>query len=299
MLKLKNMINEQQLKNWARALSETENAKCITTVDAIKKLLNDYFGKRVDVFLQGSYKNKTNVRQDSDVDIVVCCLDNVFFSDISGLTPQDKELHKSIYSTSSYTFSQFKDEVCSVLTSKFLTDVERKNKCIKIKGNSYRVDADVVPCFVHKRFKTATDVLAEGIEFISDTGSTVNSFPKQHYDSGASKNIQTDEMYKKTVRTLKNCRNRLIDSASMIDKDMASFFLECLVWNVPENYFNYKNHKDVINSVLEKIYADMQDFEKADTYAEVSDLMWLFRGKTERTTEKAKIFCEKAYKLIN
>ena len=177
--------------------------------------------------------------------------------------------------------------------------MQRKNKCIKINSNSYRVNADVVPCFVLKRFKTALEVEAEGIKFISDNGEHIESFPKQHYNKGASKNTSTNEMYKKTVRMLKNCKNGLIDNACIIDEDMPSFFLECLVWNVPEIYFNYGNYKDVVNSVLEKIYADMKDFKKADTYAEVSDLKWLFRGKNERTPEKAKIFCEKAYKLIN
>jgi len=294
------MINEQQLENWARPLSETENAKCIATVAIIEKILNDHFGRRADVFLQGSYKNKTNVRQDSDVDIVVCCLDDVFFSDISGLTPQDKQLYDSIYIDSSCTFSQFKDEVHSLLVSKFSTDVERKNKCIKIRKNSYRVDADIVPCFIHKRFKTAKTVSVEGIKFISDTGSGINSFPKQHYKNGASKNIDTSEMYKKIVRIIKNCKNNLVDSGSMSEKDMPSFFLECLIWNVPNFCFsNDTSYKNITNSVIERIRDDMNNIQKANDYAEVSDLMWLFRGQFERTPEKAKAFCENVYKLIN
>jgi tRNA nucleotidyltransferase (CCA-adding enzyme) len=64
-------INEDQLKRWATAPSETEETKCQNAVRLITNAIKERFGSDVTVFLQGSYKNRTNVRQDSDVDIVV------------------------------------------------------------------------------------------------------------------------------------------------------------------------------------------------------------------------------------
>lgn len=292
------MVTEQQLQNWAKPLSDTENAKCISTVASIRKIIEDNFGSKVEVFLQGSYKNKTNVRQDSDVDIVVCYLD-AFFSDVSTLTEQDKQLNKNHYTDSDYTFTQFKQEIETLLEQEFPSSVERKNRCIRVNGNTYRVNADVIPCFLLKRFRTALTVEAEGIKLLSDSGEHVKSFPKQHYDNGIIKNSQTNEVYKKTVRMIKNCRNHLIDIGHINDQLMSSFFLECLVWNVPREYFNKTSHKDITNAVLRKIYDDMQGVESTHSYAEVSDLMWLFRGQTKRTIEQAKAFCEKVYTLIN
>lgn len=292
------MITDQQLQNWANPLSETENAKCVATVASIRKVLQDKFGSSVDIFLQGSYKNNTNVKQDSDVDIVVC-YKNAFFPETSSLSPQDKALHKTYYSDSDYTFAQFKNEVEKVLVLNYPEAVRRKNKCIQINKNSYRIDADVIPCFIHKRFSTATTVSAEGIELVSDDGSRIKSFPKQHYDNGVAKNTSTNQTYKATVRMIKNCRNHLIDNNHIDDKAMPSFFLECLVWNVPHSHFANYTHRQIVNEVIAKVYADMSTLEQAHGYAEVSDLMWLFKGQSARTPEQAKVFLEKIHALIN
>lgn len=292
------MITDQQLQNWARPLSETENAKCVATVASIRKVLQDKFGSSVNIFLQGSYKNSTNVKQDSDVDIVIC-YKNAFFPEISSLSPQDKALHKTYYSNSAYTFAQFKNEVEKVLVVHYPGAVRRKNKCIRINKNNYRVDADVIPCFVHKRFSEATTVSAEGIELVSDDGSRIKSFPKQHYENGVAKNTSTNQTYKATIRTIKNCRNHLIDSNHIDDKAMPSFFLECLVWNVPQPHFANYTHRQIVNEVIAKVYADMSTLEQSHDYAEVSDLMWLFKGQSARTPEQAKVFLEKIHALIN
>ena len=43
-------LTEQQIQNWARVLSETENDKCVKTVAGIRKVLVDHFGSKVKVF---------------------------------------------------------------------------------------------------------------------------------------------------------------------------------------------------------------------------------------------------------
>jgi hypothetical protein len=291
-------INEQQLQNWARALSDTENSKCSTTFAAISKVLKEKFGTGIDVFLQGSYKNSTNVRQDSDVDIVACYKD-VFFSDTTELSPEDKAMHDELYSNSEYKYSQFKNDVEQVLMSNFPGYTERKSKCIKINNNSYRVNADVVPCFVHRRYRTADTYSAEGIQFFSDNGERICSFPRQHYENGVEKNKRTNQKYKSSVRTLKNCKNYLVDNGELDEKAMPSFFLECLIWNVSDEHFDDYSHKGMINNVVEKIYEDMNLFEKSNNYAEISDLFWLFKGRNSRSPEQAKQFLEKVYNFIN
>lgn len=291
------MITEQQLQNWARALSETENAKCVSTVALIKKALQEKFGNSVDIFLQGSYKNSTNVRQDSDVDIVVC-FTGAYFSDVTRLTDQDRSYHASL-DLHDYSFSEFKNDVEKLMRENFLNNVERKNKCIFVKSNSYRVNADVVPCFSFRRLKSPYKTEAEGIQLFSDDGKTMNSFPDQHYKNGCKKNTNTNQNYKSVVRMFKNVKNNLIESEKIDEKFMPSFFLECLVWNVLHHHFDKYSDKDRINNIIEVLWSDMDNVEKSNNYAEVSDLMWLFKGQTLRTPENAKTFLNKAYNLIN
>lgn len=181
----------------------------------------------------------------------------------------------------------------------FSHEVERKNKCIFICGNTARVNTDIVPCFAFKRFQTPYHVVAEGIRLFSDDGKTISSYPKQHYDNGARKNNATNTNYKSAVRILKNTRNSLIEDGIIDENIMPSFFLECLVWNLPNTVFDQSSHADLVNAVMKTLWEDMHNFDQSNNYAEVSDLMWLFRGQTERTPEKAIIFLNNAYSLIN
>ena len=186
-------ISEEQLARWAKAPSETEEGKSRVAVDRITKAIKAEFGSRVRIFLQGSYKNRTNVRLDSDVDMVVCYT-NVYYYDTMSLSDESKSLFKSLSTTSDYKFSQFRTKIESILREEFgYGDVDPKEKCINIKGNSCRVNADVVPAFVHKRLKTGypNDAHTEGIEFVTSTGDRVLSFPDHHYENGKWKNNET------------------------------------------------------------------------------------------------------------
>jgi predicted nucleotidyltransferase len=292
-------LTEQQIQNWARALSETENDKCVKTVASIRKVLEDHFGSKVRVFLQGSYANSTNVRQDSDVDIVVCYQD-AYYSDISSLTEQERIIHNQNRTSHGYEFAEFKNDVEALLRRNFVNSVTRKEKCLTIAGNSYRVSADVVPCFTHKRFHAPQAVSVEGVQLFTDTdkGSVIN-FPDHHKDNGTAKNKSTNQKYKAVVRILKNCRNHLIDNGHIDDKFMPSFLLESLVWNVPDTHFNIISHKDTVNAVIAKIYVDMADQTVSHNYAEINDLMYLFRGSAKKTPVEVRIFLEHAHRIIN
>lgn len=292
-------VDEAQLNRWAKAPSETEETKCQQTVSRVTNAIKKRFGNDVSIFLQGSYKNRTNVKLDSDVDIVVLH-EGYYFPDISFLSDTDKEQYWKDFKGSDYKYADFKNDVQKILEEEFdYGEVERKNKCIKVNKNSYRVDADVVPCFSHRRFNSLYSTSAEGIKLIADNGDIVTSFPKQHYDNGVDKNKNTNLKYKSLVRILKNARNDLIGNEIINNDDMPSFFLECLVWNVLDHKFDKYSYKDTSKAVITDIWNDMQDTKKAFEYAEVSDLKWLFKGhKDIRTPEQAKVFMEKVWRYL-
>lgn len=225
-------ISEDQLKRWATAPSETEETKCQNAVKKIKEVIENKFNSQISLFLQGSYKNRTNVRKDSDVDVVVRH-ENIFFPDISGLSESDKAIYNSIRVRSDYTFKQFKDDVQLTLENSFgKTEIQRKDKCIRINQNTYRVNADVVPCYKYKKFITPYRASIEGIQLFTDKGIKVVSFPERHFDNGQNKNVQTRRMFKSAVRILKIIKNELIDQGEINKELISSFFfgvsgLEC------------------------------------------------------------------------
>jgi hypothetical protein len=79
-----------QLNTWSNRPDPNRSAD---TYDSIKNALAAWDGSQeftYGIYLQGSYANATNVRADSDVDVVVE-LTSTYCTDFSELTPADAE----------------------------------------------------------------------------------------------------------------------------------------------------------------------------------------------------------------
>ncbi len=291
-------VDEEQVNRWANPPSETENEKCENAVSQISEALRSYFGNKIYFIRQGSHRNRTNVRLDSDIDLAVVHKD-YHFPYIGFLSDADRQLYNANFVKADYPFSQFKNDVHEVMKKKFGdTLVTRENKCLKVSGNSYRVNADVVPAYEHSRYSSYGVISDKGIELVADkTTSRVYSFPEQHYENGVKKNDNTGRSYKSVVRILKNIRNRFVDEGSLDIKTMPSYFIESLVWNVPDSYFQGSTWRDDAESAALKIWDDMQNPEIANNYLEVSRLIWLFRGQN-RVPKQAEDFMLRAWALI-
>src|SRR5699024_6041646 len=146
-------ITEQQLINWSKPVSTSEDQKCQNAITQITAELKAKFGSKISIFLQGSYRNNTNVRLNSDVDIDMR-YDDAFYPDLQRLSEAERTTYNAKRTSAGYDFDELKADTQAALKAVFTTDVERKNKCIQVNGNTYRVTADVIPCFILKRFKT-------------------------------------------------------------------------------------------------------------------------------------------------
>ena len=148
------VLSETQLQTWSNkgALTKSINAhESIRT--ALLSENSPIKGKNMDFYLQGSYKNDTNVRGDSDVDVVIQ-LNDSWYRDISLLNDDQQNLHKSSFVDATYTFWNFRADVLKALTDYFGTDkIKAGNKSIKFAGDATRLNADVVPCFQYRRYK--------------------------------------------------------------------------------------------------------------------------------------------------
>jgi len=201
------LISEQTLQVWSNAPSETEQTKCDNAVSVIRKALGSdtSLGRRtIRVFAQGSYCNRTNVRQDSDVDVCGLCSDTLFYDIPAGTNPASFGL-----SPADYVYSRFKDDVSAALTSFFPRGhIVRGNKAFDIKENTYRIAADVVPCFLFKDF-TSDGAATDGVAFLSDSGQRIVNWPEQNYANGVAKNAATRTRFKGVVRIIKRLRYQM------------------------------------------------------------------------------------------
>lgn len=283
------------LKRWAEPASNTEEEKCENAIKMIRKAIDksDTLSKyTIQLIPKGSYHNNTNVRLNSDVDIAVKLTD-VFFPKY----PEGKSAKDFNNSSASYTFSQYRADVDQAIVDLFgAENVEFGDKSIKISSNTYRVDADAVPCFEHRRYSYDGSYIT-GTEFIGRTsGERVKNFPEQHYLNGVNKNKNTSMRYKKVVRILKRLKYKMIEDGYQFDT-ISSFLIESLVWNVPDEYFNHSDLTEVVENSLRYLIEQTSE-ENCSEWGEVSELLYLFRSFRKFTLTEANTFLKEAYEYL-
>src|SRR5258706_10995872 len=188
------MTWEEQLRAWAKNPSQTEIDKCDNAERAVRKAVTNsrvFTDKSVRVFIQGSYRNRTNIGAESDVDVGVLCTDTFHFDLPEGTTRDALGIYAA-----TYTHPQYKDHLHEALNSHFGNrPVNRGNKAFDIHENSYRIDADVVPHFEYRRYNANGSYLV-GTTFFADNGAQIINWPEQNYENGVAKNDATGGRFK-------------------------------------------------------------------------------------------------------
>jgi hypothetical protein len=194
------------------------------------------------VYPQGSYANKTNIVTDSDVDIVVS-LRSAFYPDTEKLSQPELDEYSNYYERADRTWGDFRDDVCTVLRSDF-SIVQEGSKAIKVSSGPIRLPADVLVALDHRYYQTFPSFeqqgFVDGVQFYASGTRKIVNYPRQHRSACTAKDLWTSGKYRQVVRVAKNARNALIaDRDSSIETGTApSYFLESLLWNVPEACFN-------------------------------------------------------------
>jgi hypothetical protein len=282
---------EDSLKSWAKAPGQTEQATCDNAVTAVRKAINAsaiLSKHNIKVFAQGSYCNRTNVREDSDVDVCILCTDSLMSDFPEGMQASNFGLS----SPADYGYSTFKNDVGSALTACFKNGhVTPGKKAFDIKENTYRIGADAVPCFEHRRYrKDGTWIMPTGTAFVPDGGWRIVNWPDQNYDNGVSKNTATGGRFKDVVRILKRLRHKMNDEKIAAAGPVPSFLIECLVWNAPNSAFGHDTYTSDVREVLANLFNDTMKLETCNEWGEVNELKYLFRGSHPWTLEQAHAF---------
>lgn len=267
-------IPESQLVTWS-------NQGAITTAKATHEAIRTALTHRdspianlidngsVTVYLQGSYKNDTNIRGDSDVDVVVE-LNTTFGHNARVLPQEQKTLHEYHYSDPvTYDWATFRNDVVRALTTYFGGAVidARGNKSIKLLPVPGRVKADIVPVVYYREYSFFADPsnyhAEEGIMFYHrTTNAAITNFPQQHYDNGVSKNAaeRTNGRFKPTVRIFKNARSYLVDKGLLSSDKAPSYFLQGLVYSAPDHCFEVSHQKTFENVLQSMLHTPMNRF---------------------------------------
>lgn len=287
---------ESTFTHWAKGPATTENERCENAIQAIKRAIEQSDALRTrntDVFLQGSYRNRVNIRQDSDVDVGIICRDTFYYHLPDGVTTEDARI-----TPATYHYADFKNDVQEALANYFGYDaVTRGNKAFDIKANSYRVEADLAPFFEY-RYYWDNSQYAEGVKLLPDSGGEVINYPEQHYTNGVSKNDNTSRRYKRSVRILKNLNSEMEKNGSSSATNVPGFLLECLAFNVPKENFNSSDYVPIVRSVLAHIFNSTMTSADCSKWVEVNDIKYLFHGSQPWTKAQAYQFISDAWDYV-
>jgi len=286
---------------WGGAPSATEQTKCENAERAVRKAVDASVKlntRKIEVFAQGSYANRTNVRQDSDVDICLLC-DDVFFTDYT----LSEGLNDGVlgYTTGSYAYADYKNDVEAALKDYFGKDsVTRGNKAFDVHANTYRVDADVVPCLEHRRLMGTPENnwINYGTELHPDNGGRIINWPRQNYTNGVEKNTATGRRFKALVRILKRLRYEMVANGYQEAGPIPSYLLECLVWNVPNEGFGHDAYRDDVRYALAHLCNDSRTDELCKEWREVNELKYLLRGGQPWSRSQVNTFLNAAWNYI-
>ncbi|WP_437302707.1 nucleotidyltransferase domain-containing protein [Sorangium sp. So ce388] len=304
---------DETLKKWAETINATDEERGNGAREAIQRAIRSApklaSQKGIEVFVTGSYRNNTNTRGDSDIDVAVVLRDVAFYE-----LPADGSVTREMLGLrdSGYSFDSFRDDVGAALKDRFgAGNVTAGNKAYDVHASGDRLDADVAVFLGHRRYtgkRTASGAWEcfEGVEMRprNAPAERIINWPDQHYRRGVAKNDATNKRFKRMVRIFKHLRADMADQGDDEQRSAAgqvrAFVLECLVYNAPDACFNLEQGgylKDT-EAVLRWLLDATRPGADSSKLMEVSGMKPLFHGPAQRTPEQAYAFLKAGWRRI-
>ena len=196
-------ISQALIDEYSRGPSPTRKSEAVAAQTRVREVLgtSDW-----DTFLQGSYRNDTAIAAINDVDVVALRK--------YATLPLPQARWETLFAE---IRSNLKDSY------RIQGSVRKRDKCVSITGS---FNVDIVPAV--PRVSRELDPIAI---YSRRNGEAKSTYPRRHYDAGVAKQRATKNAFKPTVRLLKRW-------ASQWTTPEPSFYLECAVYNVPDERFN-------------------------------------------------------------
>lgn len=240
----------QQLSMWSNQGAKVTSDDTFTSLKTALTVQGSPVASKVlsgliKVDLQGSYNHDTNIRGDSDVDVVVKYT-NAFHSNKRVLPTDQFQIHEGCYGVTSYEWEELRQDVITALIDYYgseRVDLSGK-KSLKVLPVPGRLRLDVVPAVCYRKYDyfygSASDMHSRenGICF-KDTasGEWIVNYPDQHYKNAKQKHQDTNYRYRSMVRIFKNMKSFLINKNRLTKEEAPSYFIQGMVYNIPRHLF--------------------------------------------------------------
>ena len=127
--------------------------------------------------------------------------------------------------------------------------------------------------------KLVDKIYNERLNTLLSNNENIVSYPKLHKKNGFNKNSRVNSNYKRTVRIFKNIKSYLVSNSVISESIVSSYFIECLLYNVPDNYYqNYNIEKrffGILNYLLnEPNFMEMKTQDEQNYLFGDSDNQW-------------------------
>jgi hypothetical protein len=291
------MTTEAQLEGWTGPSSDSEQDRQERTERMIKDAIDahDAFdGYSFSVYVKGSYANQTNVRADSDVDVVVHCHEVEYWGAESATAHPDGPSYSGIW-----TPRNLRDEIVAALGAKFSNQVDTSGStAIVVRSSSARVDADVVPSFSYRYYFNSGSTRV-GTRTFRKNNSWLENYPAQHLAKGKSKDVATNTYFKQAVRILKRVENLMV--ANGVHREVPSYFVECLVYNCPNSVLLRASWIETLKGLLVHIWDQLQgdaEPEESKRWLEVNECKYLFNSAQKWSREDGRDFAHAAWNYL-
>lgn len=261
-------VTTAEAQNWTAIGAKDAMARTYAAVEKAMAASDDLQAREIEIFLQGSYANSTHIRGDADVDIIVM-LKSSWLADTSLLPPAQKLAYDRDHHSVPYGAPELRRDTIRALADCFETHrIDPRNKCIRVHKVEGYVDADVVPAIQHRTY-VAYDSLTkgrfvEGTKIFTQNGPVIINYPKLHKINGSSKNSDTTQNFKPTVRQVKQLKRRAANSGRLDPKSAPGYLLECMVFNAPDELFNDDHHGRLLGVMRWLLTADLTTFKSVD-----------------------------------
>ena len=242
------------------------------------------------MFAQGSYRNRTNVRAESDVDVCVYCPDPFFFD----LPPGGTAAQFQILVPAAYTFDQYRADVGAALLAHFgARSVQAGRKAFDVHESTNRIAADAVATMEYRRYQYGAQP-ALGTGFLC-AGQRIINYPEQHYANGVTKNDATARRFKAVTRIIKRLRYEMVGADVGDAQNVQSFEIESMGWNVPNPLFGALTFREDLMAIVAHIYAKTENDQSCGDWTEVNGIKPLFGPEQFWSRANVRPFLESAW----
>ena len=317
---------DDKINSYSKYISDTEDKLCYRTLEKIKNIfLNNGFsvgssnyaddghglkysfplkrhdGNEFTFLVQGSFANGTCIRQDSDLDIAIISESTFKCKYRNGASGKNYG-----FVDSQFNILTFKNEVLNILRSNGF-NAKKGSKCINVDfSETNKKSFDIVPCLRYRDYSNEyfnnVDNFRKGAAIITEQGEERINYPEQSIENSISKNNLTNYYYKKVVRILKNVKKDMEEENNSYAKAVSSYELECLIYNVPNDYFlkipcidQSSQLKAITKQVINYLYIHS---DYINGYSETNDILAIYSDKS-KNANTTKQFLSELYLNFN